>query len=83
MIKHYKLILTGLATLTSQIQKLVSYCDKNNESVAADHCAEVEKMHAGLPTLDENAEAILATITDSERRIHLLMRKKRRHSQMS
>ena len=38
MIKHYKPILTGLATLTSQMQKLVSFCDKNKEKVMADHC---------------------------------------------
>ena len=40
-------------------------------------------MHAELPTLDENVEAIVAMITDSERLIHLLLRKKSRQSQMS
>ena len=83
MIKHYKLILTGLATLTSQIQKFVSYSDKNKGTVSADHCPEVEKMHGELPTLDENAEAIGAMITDSERFIHLLMSEKRHYPQIS
>ena len=83
MFKHYKPILTGLVTLTNQMQKLVSSCDKNNETVAADHRAEVEKMHAELPTLDENAEAFIAMFMDSEHLILLLMKKTRRHSQMS
>ena len=83
MIKHNKLTFTGLATLTTQIQKLVSYCNKNKGVVAADPCAEVEKIYVELPTLDKNAGAIVAIITDSERLMHLLMRKKRHHSQTS
>ena len=73
----------GLATLTSQMQRLVFFCDNNKETVAANHCAEVEKMHAELPTLDENVEAIVAMVTDSERLGRLLIVKKRRHPQMS
>ena len=61
------------------MQKLVPFFDKK-ETMAADHCAEVEKMHAKPPTLDENAEAIVAMVTDSERLVRLLMKKKRRHS---
>ena len=40
-------------------------------------------MHAQVPTLDENAEAIVAVVTYSERLVRLLMKKKRRYSQMS
>ena len=40
-------------------------------------------MHAEAPTLDENAEAIIAMIKDSERLLHLLMNKKHRYSQMT
>ena len=47
----------------------------------ADHCAEVEKMPAELPTLDENAEAIDFMVTDGERLVRLLIKKNRRHSQ--
>ena len=36
-IKHYTPILAGLATLTSQMQKLVSFYHMNKETVAADH----------------------------------------------
>ena len=67
----------------SQIQNLVAYCDKNKGTVVADHYAEVVKMHAELPTLDENAYAIVTMITDSECLIHLRMRKKRIHTKMS
>ena len=83
MIMHYKSILTGLATLTSQMQKLLSFCANNKETLAADHCAEVEKMHAELLTLDENAGTFDAMVTDSECLVRLLMKKKHRYLQAS
>ena len=75
MTEHYKPICTGLATLMSQIQKLVIFCDRNKETLTADCFAEVEKMHAVLPTLNENAEAIDSMVTDKERIVRLLMKK--------
>ena len=82
MVKHYKLILARLETLSTQIQKQVSNFDKNKGTVAPEYRAEEEKTHANLSILHKNAEAIVAVITDSEHRIYLVISRKHRHSQM-
>ena len=64
------------------MQKLLSFYDNNKGTVVADYCAEVEKKDDELPSFYEKAEAIVVMITDSERLVRLLRKKKRRQPQM-